>query len=178
MLNSHKSAEKYYGISVKSSKKNDDEEDEDAAESVDDIEASIRKEVAAHKDPAEKLFSAVYLDIQCVLFFKTRSPIDPADLVHRLCEDAASGGVRKLRFVNRLTPMSIIGKATEKGIEEVGKAVLRTHFRLAGEAKSEEAVAYSVRIPRLRIVLQSIEVLALQFNWVVRALDQHSLTAL
>lgn len=155
MLNSHQSAEKYYGVSVKSGSKNDDEEDEEASESIDDIESSIRKEVAAHKDPAEKLFSAVYLDIQCVLFFKTRSPIDPADLVHRMCEDAASGGLRKLRFVNRLTPMSVIGKATEKGIEEVGQAVLGAHFRLAGEAaKSEEAAAYSVCIPILRIVLQ------------------------
>ncbi|EDN95111.1 hypothetical protein SS1G_10986 [Sclerotinia sclerotiorum 1980 UF-70] len=138
------SAEKYYGISVKSGSKNNDEEDEDAIESVDDIEKSIQKEVAAHKDPTEKLFSAVYLDIQCVLFFKTRSPIDPADLVHRMCEDAASGGVRKLRFVNRLTPMSVIGKATEKGIEEIGQTVLGAHFRLAGEAtESEESAAYS-----------------------------------
>lgn len=154
MLKPHQSAEKYYGISVKSSDRNNEEAEEGATESVDDIEASIRKEVAAHKDPAEKLFSAVYLDIQCVLFFKTRSPIDPADLVHRLCEDAASGGIRKLRFVNRLTPMSIIGKATEKGVEEVGQAVLSSHFRLAGEpAKSDEAAAYSVRIPPLRIVL-------------------------
>ncbi|KAF7876584.1 hypothetical protein EAF04_001672 [Stromatinia cepivora] len=146
------SAEKYYGISVKSSNKNNDGEDEDATESVDDIEASIRKEVAAHRDPAEKLFSAVYLDIQCVLFFKTRSPIDPADLVHRMCEDAASGGVRKLRFVNRLTPMSIIGKATEKGIEEIGQTILGAHFRLAGEAaKSEESAAYSYAIrPTIR----------------------------
>ncbi|KAI9643435.1 hypothetical protein NHQ30_008054 [Ciborinia camelliae] len=144
------SAEKYYGISVKT--KNDDEEDEDATESVDDIEASIRKEVAAHKDPAEKLFSAVYLDVQCVLFFKTRPPIDPADLVHRMCKDAASGGVRKLRFVNRLTPMSIIGKATEKGIEDVGQAVLGAHFRLAGEVtKPGEAAAYSYAIrPTIR----------------------------
>ncbi|ESZ96671.1 hypothetical protein SBOR_2930 [Sclerotinia borealis F-4128] len=146
------SAEKYYGISVKSSDKNDNGEDEDATESVDDIEASIRKEVAAHKDPTEKLFSAVYLDIQCVLFFKTRSPIDPTDLVHRMCEDAVAGGIRKLRFVNRLTPMSMIGKATEKGIEEVGQTVLGAHFRLAGEAaKSEEAAAYSYAIrPTIR----------------------------
>ncbi|CAD6443025.1 42bfe0f3-2a1e-427a-abd4-501fd34ef7a8 [Sclerotinia trifoliorum] len=146
------SAEKYYGISVKSGSKNNDEEDEVATESIDDIEKSIQKEVAAHKDPTEKLFSAVYLDIQCVLFFKTRSPIDPADLVHRMCEDAASGGVRKLRFVNRLTPMSIIGKATEKGIEEIGQTVLGAHFRLAGEAaESEESAAYSYAIrPTIR----------------------------
>lgn len=158
MLNSYESAEKYYGISVKSSNKHDDdidEEVENTSESVDDIEASIRKEVAAHKDPTEKLFSAVYLDIQCVLFFKTRSPIDPADLVHKLCEDAALGGLRRLRFVNRLTPMSVIGKATEKGIGEVGQAVVGSHFRLAGEAaKLEDTAACSVRILLFRIVLQ------------------------
>jgi tRNA acetyltransferase TAN1 len=129
-----------------------DEEDNET-NSVDDIEASIRAEVAASKD--EKLFSAVYIDIQCVLFFKTRPPIDPVDFVRRICEAASSGsGVRKLRFVNRLTPMATMGKATEKGIEEVGNAVLGAHFRLAGQAAdSDEAAAFSVCVHFSRLVL-------------------------
>jgi tRNA acetyltransferase TAN1 len=122
-------------------------------DSVDDIEASIQAEVAASKD--ERLFPAVYIDIQCVLFFKTPPPIDPVDFVRRICEAASSdGGVRKLRFVNRLTPMTLMGKATEKGIEEVGNAVLGAHFRLAGQAAdSDEAAAFSVRVHLSRLVL-------------------------
>ena len=45
-----------------------------------------------------------------------------------------------MRYVNRLTPVTIIGKATEKGLEEVGKTVLGAHFQLADEegTKAEE----------------------------------------
>ncbi|PQE14537.1 THUMP domain-containing protein [Rutstroemia sp. NJR-2017a BBW] len=139
-------AERFYDISARPKDVGDNETD-----SVDDIEASIQAEVAASKD--EKLFPAVYIDIQCVLFFKTPPPIDPVDFVRRICEAASSdSGVRKLRFVNRLTPMTLMGKATEKGIEEVGNAVLGAHFRLAGQAvDSDEAAALSYAIrPTIR----------------------------
>jgi len=77
-------------------------------------------------------FSPVHLDLQCVLFFKTRPPIEPVDFVHRICRDVASKpGVMRSRYLNRLTPMTLLGRATEKGVEEVGKAVLKGHFQLA-----------------------------------------------
>ena len=104
-----------------------------------DIESSIRKEVASMKKsqhPAH-LFSPVHVDLHCVLFFKTRSPIDPVNFVHKICEEAVSiRGVKKSRYVNRLTPMTLMGKATEKGLEEVGKKVLGEHFQLAGEGET------------------------------------------
>jgi tRNA acetyltransferase TAN1 len=78
-----------------------------------------------------KVFTPVRLDLQCVLFFKTRSPIDPVDFVHRICQEIVSTpGIRRMRYVNRLTPVTLIGKATEKGLEEVAKAVLSGHFNL------------------------------------------------
>jgi hypothetical protein len=102
----------------------------------DDIESSIRKEInlmAGKRGPA-KLFTPVYLDLQCVLFFKTRPPIIPVDFVRRICEDASNNAAkRKVRFVNRLTPMTMIARATEKGLEDVGKLVLGEHFQLVGE---------------------------------------------
>jgi len=122
-----KCAERFYGIKS-------DPDDEDDGDSVDDIEASIQKEVASigDKHASTKLFSPVHLDLQCVLFFKTRSPIDPVDFVHRICEEIMSKPVtRKMKYANRLTPMTMIGKATEKGLEEVGKLVLGANFKLA-----------------------------------------------
>lgn len=87
-----------------------------------------------------KLFSPVHLDLECVLFFKTRSPIDPVDFVHRICKEIVSKpGIRRMRYANRLTPVTIIGKATEKGLEELGKTVLAAHFRLSGEEGKEES---------------------------------------
>jgi tRNA acetyltransferase TAN1 len=85
------------------------------------------------------LFTPVYLNLPCLLFFKTRPPVEPVDFVHRICEDAMRKPTnRRHRFVNRLTPISVTGKATEKGLEEVGRTVLREHFRLAEEEHDDK----------------------------------------
>ncbi len=86
----------------------------------------------AEKQGPARLFTPVFLDLPCVLFFKTAPPIIPVVFVQKICEDARSHPSKKrLRFVNRLTPMTMIAKATEKGLEDVGKIVLREHFQLA-----------------------------------------------
>jgi tRNA acetyltransferase TAN1 len=85
------------------------------------------------------LFLPVRLDLQCVLFFKTRPPIDPVDFVHRICKEIVSNpSIRRMRYVNRLTPVSFIGKATEKGIEEVATAVLAECFNLSVSKDEKE----------------------------------------
>jgi tRNA acetyltransferase TAN1 len=83
------------------------------------------------KQNFDSVISPVRLDVQCVLFFKIRPPIDPVDFVHRICMEVVSTpGIRRMRYINRLTPMVLMGKATEKGLEEVGAAVLNEHFNL------------------------------------------------
>ena len=97
------------------------------------------------------MFSPVHINAPCVLFFKTRDPIDPADFVHRICEEVVSKpGVRRMRYVNRLTPMTLMGRATEAGLAEVGKAVLGKHFQLSHEDaeqvdETDRSTAFSVR---------------------------------
>jgi len=120
-----------------------------------DIEASIQKEMAllSERKREPKLFSPVHINAPCVLFFKTRDPIDPADFVHRICEEVVSKpGIRRLKYVNRLTPMTLMGRATESGLAEVGNAVLSKYFQLSGvDAKAvdgtDQSTAFSVSQP-------------------------------
>ncbi|KAF2144613.1 uncharacterized protein K452DRAFT_284936 [Aplosporella prunicola CBS 121167] len=99
-----------------------------------DIEAEIKKEIEGIKKPTkERLFQHVRVDTDCIMFFKTKAPIDPVELVRRICEDAmASTQLKTSRFIKRLTPMTLMGKATEKSLEEVAAQVLAPHFH--GEA--------------------------------------------
>lgn len=132
-------AEKVYGIKASGSIENLQDDD-------DNIEASIQKEIAALNATEAtggkgKLFTAVWLDIPCVLFFKTREPIEPVGFVKRICEDAVSGEPRRSRFVNRLTPMTMMGKATEKGLEELSRAVLGKVFDIVGEGEEKDGGA-------------------------------------
>lgn len=106
------------------------------------------------QDKSTKLFTPMHVDLTCVLFFKTQPTIDPVDLVHRICKEAGSNPkIRRMRYVNRLTPMTMIGKATEKGLEEVSKSVLSKYFNLnvqkdEGEVGGEDSEQQANKTPQ------------------------------
>ena len=134
-------AKTLYGSSEEYSDGEDSNENTEA-----DIEAEITKEVQGMRSKATKkeaLFQAVKMDIQCVLFFKTRPPIEPVSFVHTICRDAAKGATQRARFVKRLTPMTMMGKATEDGLAKVAGAVLRPVFHV-----DEDGLKFAIRPTR------------------------------
>ncbi len=110
---------------------------------TEDIESSIKKELdflnSTDANAASQIFTTVRLNVECVLFVKTRGPIDPVELVHRVCEDANAGGATahtaKTRYINRLTPVTLMGRANGKAIEEVARKVLAAWFDLKGTSQ-------------------------------------------
>jgi len=140
----------------------DDGSNEDDA----DIEAEIKKELADIRKPSTKpLFTSVKLDTQCrkqvnahvrirakiraVMFFRTRSPIEPVSFVEKICQDTAAGvQIQNCRYVKRLTPITACEKATTKGLESVAKQVLAPHFH----GSDKEGKKVSVLIPITRSV--------------------------
>ncbi|KAG9236060.1 hypothetical protein BJ875DRAFT_248428 [Amylocarpus encephaloides] len=128
-------AEKFYGLS-------EEPEEGDGVEDDGDIESSIKKEAAAMGDTNRKprLFSTVRLGIECVLFFKVQPSIDPVDICRRICEEVASNSRnRRTRYINRITPVTLIGKATEKGLEELTSTILKDHFTMVGVEAADSA---------------------------------------
>ena len=77
-----------------------------------------------------------------VLFFKTAPPIVPTDLAHAVCLDALNNKPRT-RFIKRLTPVTLVGKASEAALEELMVTVLKPYFH-SGTQRS-----YAIR-PTLR----------------------------
>ncbi|CAN9086881.1 unnamed protein product [Alternaria sp. RS040] len=112
-----------------------------------DIEAEINKELADIRKPTTKpLFTSLKLDTQCLMFFRTRSPIEPVTFVHKICQDIANGAQPKnLRYVKRLTPITATDKATPQGLEAVAKEVLAPHFHGAGQVGKKFAIRPSIR---------------------------------
>ncbi|KAI1338081.1 hypothetical protein F5Y15DRAFT_417133 [Xylariaceae sp. FL0016] len=123
-----------------------------------DIETSIQAELEKLK-PANKAKDAPFepmriKGVDCVLFLRTRPPVDPLQLVKEICNDAKSATSKtqwRSRFINKLTPILHTGKATEKGVEEIARQVLRGHFTLADdvEEKTEQLTkghwSYAIR---------------------------------
>ncbi|KAK0373524.1 THUMP domain-containing protein [Colletotrichum paranaense] len=122
-----------------------DEEDED-------IEASIKKELdgisEVNKGKTKRTFKAIKAGIECVFFMKTRDPIDPVELCRKMCIDASvctDLKERKTKYINRLTPVTSMDKASENGVVRVARKALAAHFDLVDEtAQAAEGDAEKV----------------------------------
>ncbi|KAL2163690.1 hypothetical protein VTH06DRAFT_5748 [Thermothelomyces fergusii] len=151
-------AEKMYGVkSVHDTQPAGDGGGSEGGSEDDDIEAAIRKEVAAlNAKPSvaaatsrpgetgnsinDNRMTPLKMNVDCLLFVKTRPPIDPVAFVRRICEDARRceevPGLMRCRYVNRLTPMTVMGKASENGLVEVARQALGQWFDLSGKKKA------------------------------------------
>ena len=127
-------AENFYGLSDTAPVEEDDEKEVD-------IEAAFENELAemTKKGPGapKRLFQSIRLSVQCVLFFKVDERINPVKFVEQICEAAVEGTV-KSRFLNRLTPMSCMERATDRGLEDVCRTVLEKIFRLRQEGENRD----------------------------------------
>jgi len=117
-----------------------------------DIEASVKRELDAMKatgkeaKAAGRIFTPVKMNVACLLFVRTRSPVEPVQFVKRICQDAKSGEQRtRSRYVNRLVPMTAVGKATEQGLVDLARKVLGEVFDLRGEKTDGDATAAGVQ---------------------------------
>ncbi|OHF04362.1 THUMP domain-containing protein [Colletotrichum orchidophilum] len=115
-------------------------EDVESDEEDVDIEVSIKKELdgisAVNRGKIKRSFKAIKAGIECVFFMKTRDPIDPVELCRRICLDARSCAdlkERKTKYINRLTPVTFVDKASENGVARVAGKALAAHFDLTEE---------------------------------------------
>lgn len=129
--------------------KNEDEEEAEDEEKEEDIEAELAKELKEMQQSREskkEQFKPVDLGCECVVFFRTRKPVEPVEFVTRICKDARDKGVSKTRFTQRLTPISRTETATLEGVKRLAKDVLKEHFH---KESGQEPLKFAIR-PQLR----------------------------
>lgn len=134
------------------------QDDATVEDDEEDIETSIKKELESYKttkpdsSSEKRTFSVVRVVMDCVLFVKMRPPVQPVEFCRRICEDAKACTnlmERKTRYINRLTPVTAMDKASGNGIERAVKQALTPWFTLKSApndiddsgttAKSEES---------------------------------------
>lgn len=129
-----------YGIK-RPAGEDDEKEEEDGP---DDIEASIKAELDGMKEkkPAErKAFTVIPAEVECLFFVKTQAPVDPVEFVRKLCIDARDCDdvmKRKVKYINRLSPVVSMEKATENGLLRVARRVMGSHFGLVKEEPKKD----------------------------------------
>ncbi|KAF3127137.1 hypothetical protein TWF703_010085 [Orbilia oligospora] len=131
---------------------------------VDDIEAAIAAEISginAKGKAKDNRITSIKLDTPCcglprlsmdsrqythnyVIFFHTKEPVDPAELVGFIFKDIEETKRRQTRFTNRLTPITKTCKANITDLEETAHEVLKPHFH-----EGQKGVKFAIR-PNLR----------------------------
>lgn len=121
-------------------------EDGDGAGAEDeDIESAIQKELGALKDKGKRTSDSALAEVrikeECLLFMRCKPPIEPVEFARRICQDAASTGHggAKARYLNRLTPLTAIAKASETGLDEAVRKALAGHFKPKSAGNEENS---------------------------------------
>lgn len=66
---------------------------------------------------------------ECVIFVRTRLPIDPVDFVGKVCKDVKYGSqIKRSRFAQRLTPIVCTATANIEGLNRLFNTVLAPEF--------------------------------------------------
>ncbi|KAF2155215.1 hypothetical protein K461DRAFT_276416 [Myriangium duriaei CBS 260.36] len=115
--------------------------------SIDDIEKDITSEIADIRKPSKKTgIAAVWTDVPCLVFFRTSPPIDPVSLVQDVVRSAAKDPTKKrTRCTQRLTPSTLIGFASEEGLDKVAREVLAPHFHAELAVPKKFAIRPNIR---------------------------------
>lgn len=125
----------------------DDESDNDAS-----VEDKIKKELEAlhakNNGPKSKeILRFVDLNCECVVFCKTRKPIDPEKFVHQLMQEFANPkeSQKRTRYVQKLTPVTFSCNASLPELMKLSQRVLKPHFHEEGTKPLKFAIEVTRR---------------------------------
>lgn len=134
-------AEKLYGDALVGDVDDEDDTDENLS-----IEESLKRELSSlqKKDTTKKEpIQNIDLGCECVVFFKTRPPIRPEELVEQICKDAFDSKSKSTRFTQKLTPITFSCSASMEEVEKLAKKVLAPHFH---KSEGQEPHTFAIKV--------------------------------
>lgn len=112
------------------------------------VEEKIKQELSELESLEKKSSLAIVqpidLGCECLVFLKTKKPIEPSELVHRICEEAASLKSKNTRFTQKLTPITYSVSASMEELVKLAKKVLQPHFH----AENQKPVTFAIQVTR------------------------------
>ncbi|KAI9495983.1 hypothetical protein BDB00DRAFT_759362 [Zychaea mexicana] len=121
-------ARKLYSDDESEQNKEEEEEEEEQL----DLEAQVAKELAELKQPAKDnnrtLFANIATNMDCVLFIKTRPPVEPVPFVHRILTDLKKDKQQRTRYTSRFLPIENTCHANMNAIEKMAELIVGPKF--------------------------------------------------
>ncbi|KTW27279.1 hypothetical protein T552_02262 [Pneumocystis carinii B80] len=91
------------------------------------LEDQISQELAILKKK-ERWLQPINIKTSCVIFIRTRWPLDPVQIVRYVCEKICSSGVKGIRWSKRMTPVTLTASATLLDLQNLAEKVLQPYF--------------------------------------------------
>lgn len=122
----------------------DDEDEEEEELSIEDAIKKELQELQPTKDNTKKEpFTFIDLGCECVVFCKTRKPIDPVEFVTKICQESFESKIKTTRYTQKLTPISFSVSASIEELEKLAKKVLAPHFH---KEEGQEPVSFAIKV--------------------------------
>ncbi|KAK7679820.1 hypothetical protein QCA50_017146 [Cerrena zonata] len=107
------------------------DEQSDGEEKELSIEDQIKKELNDMKQTNEsnkEFLKPIEMGCECVVFIKTRKPVQPEELVEKICEDCVESKEKTSRYTLKLTPITYSVSPTIEEVKKLAAKVLAPHF--------------------------------------------------
>ncbi|KAG4304345.1 hypothetical protein PORY_002320 [Pneumocystis oryctolagi] len=91
-------------------------------------EERIAQEVTELREKNSRKLQVIDTKTPCVIFIRTKWPIDPVEIVRDLCEKIQLNQVKRIRWCQRLTPVTLTACATLPDLQKLAQKVLKPHF--------------------------------------------------
>lgn len=155
-------AEEIYGKEIEEmnriegSDKKDADRDGSSSDEELSIEDQINKELAElkkdkkpkTKDERKKdILQFIDLDCECVVFCKTRKPIEPETFIAKIMEELAdpNNKLKRTRYVQKLTPVTNSCSNSMEQLIKLADEVLKPHFH---DPNNEQTYKFAVEVTR------------------------------
>lgn len=109
------------------------------------IEDQISQELAELQKNQNRLLQPIDTKTACLVFIRTKWPIDPVEMVRDICEKILLNEIKRIRWSQRLTPVVLTACATISDLENLARKVLRPYFH----ENSLETYKFAIR-PTIR----------------------------
>lgn len=131
----------------------EDDEDENQIDkkelSIEDKIKQELQELEESKNSKKELLQPVDVDLECLVFIKTKKPIDPEVLVEKLCKECYESGQKTTRYTQKLVPImdscSSTGDDPLEKVRQLARKVLARHFH---QEKDQKPVKFAVQVSR------------------------------
>ena len=76
----------------------------------------------------EEILNPINLGCECLVFIKTRKPIEPESFVEKICKELVGQSAKNTRYTQKLTPITSSVSPKVEEIKKMAKRVLGPHF--------------------------------------------------